>query len=475
MMSRRLASRVICAGFTWVNQAAGFFRDKIVFIGNKPENVSPAWQEEDKFSIPYTRWTHEAVGGVEILATAFLNLVNGDWLRRPAWWIEIGVLTAGGVLLGGGLCRLRPVRACALAFGLAVLVGVGAIWLTHVSNYWFPWLVIAGGQTPCALAWALVGSKRASPENATTFTDPPKGVEPAEALAQLASGSDVPEAPDYEIFNPPFGEGSYGKVWLARNAIGQWQALKAVYLAKFGSHTKPYDREFSGIRRYKPISDQHPGLLRVDFVSKKKNDGYFYYVMELGDSLEPNWENHPSNYKPRDLATVHAKAAGGRLPVRDCLRIGISLAEALHFLHSRSLTHCDIKPQNIIFVNGQPKLADVGLVADVLVAGENRTWLGTPGYMPPPPEPPGTPQADIYALGIVLYVIFTGCEPDRFPDVATTLVETANPADFMRVNAVILRACQPDLAKRFASAKEMAEALREVQSALAREMPEGLT
>ncbi len=95
--------------------------------------------------------------------------------------------------------------------------------------------------------------------------------------------------------------------------------------------------------------------------------------------------------------------------------------------------------------------------------------------MPPPPEPPGTPQADIYALGIVLYVIFTGCEPDRFPDVATTLVETANPADFMRVNAVILRACQPDLAKRFASAKEMAEALREVQSALAREMPEGLT
>jgi len=108
-------------------------------------------------------------------------------------------------------------------------------------------------------------------------------------LAQASPPQDLPDAPDYELFDPPFGQGAYGKVWLARNAIGQWQALKAVYLAKFGPHHEPYEREFNGIKKYKPVSNQHPGLLRVDFVSTKKAAGYFYYVMELGDALEPGW------------------------------------------------------------------------------------------------------------------------------------------------------------------------------------------
>jgi len=92
--------------------------------------------------------------------------------------------------------------------------------------------------------------------------------------------SNIPDTRDYELFNPPFGEGAYGRVWLVRNAIGQWQALKAVYQAKFGHNSGPYETEFKGIKRYKPVSEKHPGLLRVDFVSKKR-DGYFYYVMEL--------------------------------------------------------------------------------------------------------------------------------------------------------------------------------------------------
>jgi len=55
-----------------------------------------------------------------------------------------------------------------------------------------------------------------------------------------------------------------------------------VYLANFDQNTDPYEREFSGIKKYQPVSDKHPGLLRVEFVSEKQA-GYFYYVMELGD------------------------------------------------------------------------------------------------------------------------------------------------------------------------------------------------
>src|SRR5213075_1133758 len=100
-------------------------------------------------------------------------------------------------------------------------------------------------------------------------------------------------------------------------------------------------REFNGIRRYKPISDKHHGLLRVDFVSMKKNTGYFYYVMELGDSMEPDWESNPRSYRPRDLATVRAESDQQRLPFQECVRIGVVLTEALDFLHKQGLTHRD--------------------------------------------------------------------------------------------------------------------------------------
>jgi hypothetical protein len=423
----------------------------------------------DKVRTPYTRWTLEAVGGVEILATEFLNLMNGDWLRRPAWWIEAATLVTSGALLGGGLCRVRRPRAVALAAGAAALVLLAAVWLSQMSNYWFPWLVIVGGQVPCALAWAFAAKKLRPTEDAPTNKVSVEDLGVTEMRTRSATDTYLPDSDDYEIFHP-LGEGAFGKVWLARNAINQWQALKAVYLARFGSNPKPYEREFNGIRRYKPVSDKHPGLLRVDFVSKKKKQSYFYYVMELGDALEPGWEKQPAKYKPKDLAKVLETAEGRRLPISECLGIATLLAEALAYLHSQSLTHGDIKPQNIIFVNDQPKLADVGLVRDLSTQGQTGTGVGTPGYMPPG-ESTGTPQADVYSLGKVLYVMFTGHSPDIFPSIATAAVNDVSHDDFMRINSLILHACHYDRKQRYPSAHELAAALRDLQETLGRDLP----
>jgi len=85
--------------------------------------------------------------------------------------------------------------------------------------------------------------------------------------------------------------------------------------------------------------------------------------------------------------------------------------------------------------------------------------------MPPSPEIPGTVQADIYALGMVLYVISTGREPVFFPEISTTLAETTGPVDFMRLNAIIIKACQPDCAQRYASATELRRDLMGAQQA----------
>ena len=428
-------------------QPADYFRNQIVFIGTQPQTSVPNG-EADKFSTPYTRWTGEASGGVEILLTEFLNFLNNDSLQRPAAWIEIMLLTAAGILLGGGLCRLRLTTAFAVAAGVFLAVSLAAVLVSHYSSFWFPWLIIAGAQVPCALAWTLATGLRRAP-----------------APAQTVVTETLPDTPGYELFHPPFAEGAYGKVWLARNPAGQWRALKVIYLAKFENNPDPYEREFNGIQKYKPISDQHPGLLRVDFVSKKKA-GCFYYTMELADSLAPGWQHAPSTYKPRDLVSERAQLRGRRLPVKDCVRIGIILSEALDFLHRQGMTHRDIKPQNIIFVNGQPKLADLGLITEIRPLDHLGTLVGTPGYMPPTPERPGTVSADIYALGMVLYVLCTGRAPTLFPEVATTLVNTEEPPEFLPLNNVILKACQPLPADRHTSAAQMRADLEEARVAI---------
>lgn len=430
-----------------LTQPANYFRGKIVFIGTQPKTFLPTDPEADKFKTPYTRcWSGETSGGVEILLTETLNLINGDWLRRPAPWLELLVLAVAGGGLGGGLGRLRTRAAGLVAGGVALFALIGAIALSHFSNHWFPWLLIAGGQVPCALAWA--------------------GVVNYFRLRQtrVKAGDAVPKIRGYKLFPPAIGEGAYGKVWLARSRAGQWRAIKVVYRKKFGDQAEPYTRELAGINRYQPVSSRHPGLLDVDFVSLEQA-GFFYYVMELGDSLVPDWQREPVKYRVRDLVTERAAIPSGRLPIGDCVRIVLTLADALDFLHRQGLTHRDIKPQNIIFVNGQPKLADPGLVAVIRPQEEIKTYLGTPGFMPPAPELPGTPAADIFALGMVLYVISTGHAAALFPEIATTLVSQAapQPPDFLALNQIILKACDPHPADRYATAADFRDALAAMQ------------
>jgi len=202
-----------------LTQRTNFFHNQIVFVGTQPQS-SILDGEPDEFCTPYTRWTGEATGGAEIMLTCFLNLVNNDWLRRAGPWQEALILVFTGALIGGGLCRMRPPSAIACASLVAVTVMLAAVSCSYLSNYWFPWLVIAGGQVPCALACALVIQK------ASRKSELLVPVQPIHAAAEVMEA--LPDIPGYELLPSPFGQGAYGSVWLARNASHQWRAVKLI-------------------------------------------------------------------------------------------------------------------------------------------------------------------------------------------------------------------------------------------------------
>src|SRR5207249_11039170 len=149
--------------------------------------------------------------------------------------------------------------------------------------------------------------------------------------------------------------------------------------------------------------------------------------------------------------TIHSEISRrGRLPFEECLQLSLSLTAALDHLHKGGLVHRDIKPSNIIFVNGVPKLADIGLVADT---DDAKSFVGTEGFIPP--EGPGTPQADIYSLGKVLYEIATGKDRQSFPEPPTLVADFPERERFLELNEVIIRACETNLRTRYHTAEEI--------------------
>src|SRR6266436_151830 len=102
-----------------------------------------------------------------------------------------------------------------------------------------------------------------------------------------APASSEPEGvavPDHELIRC-IGRGSYGEVWLARNMMGLYRAVKVVYRKSFKDE-RPFERELTGIRKFEPISRSHEGFVDVLQVGINQGQGYFYYIMELGDDLD---------------------------------------------------------------------------------------------------------------------------------------------------------------------------------------------
>src|SRR5271157_5556764 len=169
-----------------------------------------------------------------------------------------------------------------------------------------------------------------------TPAEPPDGAAP------------LPVVADHELVRL-IGAGSGGQVWLARNALGTYRAVKVIFKKAF-PRQKPFEGEFHGILKFEPLSRQHDGLVDVLQVGGNPASEYFYCVMELADDIHTGQTIDSETYEPRTLARDLAERR--RLPIGECVRLGAPIASALDFLHRNGLVHRDVKPANIIFVNG---------------------------------------------------------------------------------------------------------------------------
>jgi predicted Ser/Thr protein kinase len=247
------------------------------------------------------------------------------------------------------------------------------------------------------------------------------------------------------------GHGGMGEVYRADDLeVGQPVALK--FLTAFRSDERARTRLRSEVRLARQIS--HPNVCRVYDIGESQ--GELYLSMEYVDG--------------EDLAALLTRI--GRLPIDKGIEIARKLCAGLAAAHAKGVLHRDFKPANIMIdSHGEVRIMDFGLaaIASELEAKDVRS--GTPAYMAPEQlaGKEATKQSDLYALGLVLYELFTGkpaFEAKSLEDslrlresgpatTPSTLIPELSP----RLERAILRCLEPDPQQRPGSALEVSSSL----------------
>lgn len=271
---------------------------------------------------------------------------------------------------------------------------------------------------------------------------------------------DSPAVPDFDLIRP-IGQGGFGRVWLAKNqTTGHLRAVKVIPFRTAGV-TDPAGREIMSLARLEAnVRRQHPNLLAIHHVGKKAE--CLFYVMDLADDASPA-PFCESDYRP---VTLESRLADGPLPADECTRCARQLLSGLAFLHEAGVVHRDVKPANCLFVDGELKLADFGLLTE---ASPQISRIGTQGYMPPDGHMDA--RADVYAAGLVIYEMITGLPADSFPRPGDRATEIVGSPALRALTRLALAACQPDADDRFADARAMLAALEAAPRKTSRRTP----
>jgi serine/threonine-protein kinase len=200
----------------------------------------------------------------------------------------------------------------------------------------------------------------------------------------------------------------------------------------------------------------HPNIVRV--LSYGETSGTYFIVMELVSGI---------SLRRRMRRAIP-------LSISESVRLIRAVLRGLEHIHDAGYVHRDIKPQNILLeADGTPKITDFGITLRTggIRAPGDGTTLGTAAYIAPEQAAGWEigPQADLYAVGVVLYEMLTGQVPFPGDDPIEVMhrhmfetprdPRTLNAAVSSALSAVVLRVLAKEPEARFASAREMHDAL----------------
>jgi serine/threonine protein kinase len=206
----------------------------------------------------------------------------------------------------------------------------------------------------------------------------------------------VAVAQQYQLVRE-LGRGMFGEVWLARkNPSGIEKAIKILH--------QPADQEIAQreLRSLELIKNlRHPYLLATEDFWVANNR--LYIVLELADATL------------RSRLNTYKETGRPGVPEDELLGYMREAAEGLDYLHAKHITHRDVKPDNILLLNGHSKVADFGLARQQEQMVASMSFAGTPAYMAPEVwGGEGGPPSDQYGLAVVCAELRQGRPPFRF-------------------------------------------------------------
>jgi eukaryotic-like serine/threonine-protein kinase len=244
------------------------------------------------------------------------------------------------------------------------------------------------------------------------------------------------------------GSGTFGTVWLAEDTwIGKKVAIKIPHNQK---------EEFTTLIAEPKLlaSLDHPNIVQILTVDKAEN--IFFMVMEYvdGKNLAQLIQDTPLTYK-------------------EAVDIVIQILTALQYAHEKNIIHRDLKPGNILLTaERKAKITDFGTA--FIQAGKTGAGIGGTLYYMAKEQVLGHPAkaSDVYSVGVILYEMVTGKLPfyDEVPMVVLNKIlkdevpepHTLNPGIPKGLEAVIMKALQKEVSKRYQSALEMRQDLEKL-------------